>query len=296
MSTILPDDNCQKCIDRVAWFAIWSNALMALLQGTVGLLTGSTASLAIAMQTVRDIIGAGSILVAQKFSKKPQDDEFPYGYGKAEYIASGFTCLLFVLVTLFVSHMAVQSLLRPAVTYDFTPFLLAIFSVIANELQFQYMRCVGAKAKSQSILANAWSNRMDSYAAAIMAVCALGAWMGLPRLDAVAALLIIIFVFRSMFQVVVDTLRGLMDLSMNPNYREKLMTIAKSVVGVHGVRNVRTRMVGRKVWAELEIVVDKDCTIQEGQRIAQVVKESLMVRIEDLEDALVNYRPLMGHG
>lgn len=292
MSTILPDDNCQKCIDRVAWFALWSNALMALLQGTVGLLTGSTASLAIAMQTVRDIIGSGSILVAQKFSKKSQDEEFPYGYGKAEYIASGFTCLLFVLVTLFVSHMAVKSLLRPAVTYDFTPFLLAIFSVIANELQFQYMRCVGDKAKSQSILANAWSNRMDSYAAAIMAVCALGAWLGLPRLDAVAALLIIVFVFRSMTRVFVDTLRGLMDLSMNPKYKDKLAGIARSVVGVHGVRDIRTRMVGRKVWAELEIVLDQDCTVQEAQRIAQVVKESLMVRIDDLEDVLVNFRPV----
>ena len=292
MSTILPDDNCQKCIDRVAWFALWSNALMALLQGTVGLLTGSTASLAIAMQTVRDIIGSGSILVAQKFSKKSQDEEFPYGYGKAEYIASGFTCLLFVLVTSFVSHMAVKSLLRPAVTYDFTPFLLAIFSVIANELQFQYMRCVGDKAKSQSILANAWSNRMDSYAAAIMAVCALGAWLGLPRLDAVAALLIIVFVFRSMTRVFVDTLRGLMDLSMNPKYKDKLAGIARSVVGVHGVRDIRTRMVGRKVWAELEIVLDQDCTVQEAQRIAQVVKESLMVRIDDLEDVLVNFRPV----
>lgn len=292
MSTILPDENCQKCIDRMAWFAFWSNGLMAMLQGTVGLLTGSTASLAIAMQTVRDIIGSGSILVAQKFSKKPQDDEFPYGYGKAEYIASGFTCLLFVLVTLYVSHMAVHSLLKPAVTYDFTPFLLAVFSVIANELQFQYMRCVGDKAKSQSILANAWSNRMDSYASAIMAVCALGAWLGLPRLDAVAALLITLFVFRSMTRVFVDTLRGLMDLSMNPKYKEKLAGIARSVVGVHGVRDIRTRMVGRKVWAELEIVLDQDCTVQEARRIAQVVRESLMVRMDDLEDVLVNFRPV----
>ena len=292
MNKLIIDKNCQKCINRVGWFGIWTSVLLAFLQGAVGFLTGSTACLAIALQSICNVITAGAIIITQKVSSKPANEEFPLGYGKVEFIAAGFTCLLFGCVAAVVSYMALQQLMRPAAAFDFTPILVAVVSIIANELLFYYMRCVATQAKSQSIMANAWTNRADSYASAVVAVCAFGSWMGLPRLDSLAAFIVVALIVKVLFKVFMEALRGLMDSSVNPLYKDKVETIASAVVGVKGVRKVRTKQVGRKIWAELDVIVDPDCSIQDAQTIAAAVKKALLARIEEMEEALVNFKPV----
>ena len=75
---------CTSCISKSAWFAIWASLLLAMLQALVGVVSGSTACLAIAVQSVANIITSASMLVTLRVASKKPDEHIPFGYGKAE--------------------------------------------------------------------------------------------------------------------------------------------------------------------------------------------------------------------
>lgn len=286
------DKDCLQCVSRIGWFGIWSSILLALLQGAVGFTSGSKACLAIALQSISNIIASGAIIITEKVSTKPTNDEFPYGFGKVEYIAAAFTCLIIGAMSVYLSLIALGQLMGPlGKTMDFAPILVAVFSLIANEVMFHYTKCVGTHSKSPTIMASAWACRADSYAAGVVAVCVLGSWFGIPRLDAVGALVVVVLIFRVLLRVFVDALKGLLDHSANDRYAGRIEDIVLAIDEVKGIRKVRTKHMGRKVWAEMDIVVDDDCTIQNGQRVAHAVRDALLAKIDELERVIVRFGP-----
>ncbi|MBF0482958.1 MAG: cation transporter [Desulfovibrionaceae bacterium] len=286
------DKDCLQCVARIGWFGVGSSVLLALFQGAVGFTSGSKVCLAIALQSISNIISAGAIIITEKVSNKPTNEEFPYGYGKVEYVAAAFTCLAIAAMTIYLSLIALGQLLAaPGRTMDFAPILVGVFSIIANEVMFQYTLCVGKHSKSPVIMANAFACRADSYAAGVVAVCALGSWLGVERLDAVGALVIVVLIFRVLSRVFLDALRGLLDHSANDRDAGKIEDIALSIDAVRGLRRLRTKHMGRKIWAEMDIVVDAGCTIENGQRIAHAVRDALLAKIDELERVIVRFGP-----
>lgn len=289
----MKDKDCLQCITRVVWIGIWASILLAILQGTVGFVTGSKACLAIAVQSLCDLISSGAILITERISSKPANHEFPYGYGKAEFIAVGFTCLLFGAVAVSLGVTAFNELLTPTtVSFDFSPILVAIVSIIVNELLFRHMNCVGLRAKSQNILANAWANRAGSYAAGIVGVSSLGAWLGVPKLDAIATLIVALLIVKSLYGFFWGAIMGLMDKSVNDQYGDRIESIAKSVVGVLSINKIKSKHLGRKLFVEMSIGIDSASTIDDGQRISTMVKDILLAKIDNLGQVVVHFSPL----
>ncbi|GFK92298.1 magnetosome protein MamM [Fundidesulfovibrio magnetotacticus] len=287
----MKDSYCSVCMQKAAWYSIWASLLLALLQTLVGFVAGSTACLAIAIQSVSNIISSFSIIITQKVTAKEADEHFPFGYGKAEYIAAGFTCIIFAVVTLAITWIAVKQFMNaPAALMDFSPFLVAVASIIGNEILYHYLRCVAVHAKSPAIMANAMANRADSYAAGVVAVCSLGAWWGLPRLDAVATLVVALLIGRVLYKVFLDALAGLLDKSVNGAYEHKIYELAHGVPGVGLVNSLKTHRTGRKVKAELEILVERSKTVQEAYAIAEGVRTKLAASLADLDDVVVVFK------
>ncbi|CAM2057518.1 Magnetosome protein MamM [Desulfovibrionales bacterium] len=285
-------NDCLRCIVRIGWFGIWASLLLALLQGAVGITRGSNACLAIALQSICGIITSCSILITKKVTTKPATNRFPHGFDKIEFVAAGFAYLFFGIMASSLAVVAIKQLINPGVsTTDFTPILVAVVSIIANELLFQYMRCVADQANSQTIMASAWANRADAYAAAVVAVCALCAWMGAPRLDAIATLIVVTLVIKTLYKKFVEAIQGLLDRSVNDQYEERIENLAADIDGVHMVYRVQTRQVGHRIHAELKIEISTGCTIQDGQQIALNVRDRLLAKIKELDQVLVQFKP-----
>ncbi len=285
------DKDCMKCISKVGWLGLWTSVFLALLQGTVGFASGSKACLAIALQSMCDIITAGSILICQQVSNKPANDEFHYGYGKVEFVAAAFTALLFGTVTIYLTETAVKQLMgAPGTMTDFSPILVGVLSLIANEVLFAYMRCVALKAKSQTIMANAWANRVGSYASGVLILSSLGAWFGLQRLDSIATLVMVVLIAKTLLSTLIEAGKGLLDHSANAEYGEKVGLLLDDVPGVMSVGRIKTKRVGTKVWAEVEISVAAE-TIREGQQIADKAQSALLAAIDEMDQVVVHFRP-----
>lgn len=86
---------------------------LVLLKTAVGLLTGSIAVLASAVDSLLDFVVSLFNAIAVRTAEKPRDDGHNYGHGKAEGLASMLEGLFILGSALFVIWQAARRLLAP---------------------------------------------------------------------------------------------------------------------------------------------------------------------------------------
>ena len=80
------------------WLSILLNILLFILKYWAGVVTGSIAILADAWHTLSDSFTSIIVLIGVKLSKRPANEEHPFGFGRAELIASIIISVLLFVV------------------------------------------------------------------------------------------------------------------------------------------------------------------------------------------------------
>lgn len=283
---------CEQCVKQVVWVSLWNNLLMCIFKVFIGFTSGSKACIADGLHSGANIITSFAIIVSHKISSKKANREFHYGFGKVEFVAAGFISIFIILGALVLIAVSIKHLLHePSYTPHYSALLMGIISVGANEIVFRYMRCVGTQHKSQSILASAWASRADCFSSIAVILGVVGAKLGIHHLDPIAALFVVVIIIKMSSKILIDSVKPLMDFSLNDVYSHEIETVARKTENVFGISGLKTRHIGQKIWVELNIIVDSHCTMQEGQLIAEKVRKRLLEKIKDLERVLVHFMP-----
>lgn len=285
-------DKCRRCGERVAWVGIWANVVMTIMKFVVGFTSGSKSCIADGLHSSSNIVTAFALILSQRVTGKKASRDFPFGYGKAEFLAAGFVSLLIVggaisLITVSIGHL----LHEPSASPHLSAALSAVISICANEMLFRYMRCAGTRLKSQTMLANAWANRADCFSSLSVLLGVVGSKMGFHHLDPICAIIVVCIIIRVSIGIMIESVKALLDMSVNDIYGKEITDIVAGMADVHGISGMKTRHVGQKIWAELDILVDADCTIEEGHIIAEKVKRKLAEQIRDLDRIMVHLMP-----
>lgn len=290
-------ERCGQCGDRAAWAGIWTSTVLFVLKLIVGVTSGSKACIADGLHSASNIITASVIILSQRIGTRSADSRFHYGYGKVEFLAAGLISLLItagavVLVSVSIKHM----IREPSAPPHFSALLMALISIGANEMLFRFMRCAGTQLKSQTILASAWANRADCFSSLAVIVGVVGGKLGFHHLDPIAAFFVVAVIIKVSIKILVGSVKALMDSSVNDAYGKDIETIVQGIEEVRAISGLKTRHIGQKIWVELDILVDPQCTIRDGHVIADRVKDVLLEKKRDLERVLVHFRPMENEG
>ena len=91
------------------------NLLIAAAKFVAGLVSGSSAMLAEAAHSVGDTLNQGLLMTALHRSRKPADDEHPFGYGMERYFWSLLAAVgIFVLGAGFSAYQGIEALVSPS--------------------------------------------------------------------------------------------------------------------------------------------------------------------------------------
>jgi cation diffusion facilitator family transporter len=100
--------------ERTVLLAGAANLSIAVAKGIAGLLSGSTAMLAEAAHSVADTLNQAFLLTALKRSRRPADDQHPFGYGLERYFWSLLAAVgIFVLGAGFSIAEGIRAVLNP---------------------------------------------------------------------------------------------------------------------------------------------------------------------------------------
>ncbi|HEB72581.1 MAG TPA: magnetosome biogenesis CDF transporter MamB [Nitrospirae bacterium] len=285
-------DHCEKCRDEVVWYALLVNIGQAFFKGALGVISGSAALVADSFHSAADVIASSVTMISLKISSKPADKEHPYGHGQAQYISSAIVGMILLGGALALLVGSIKNIISGDVT---APGKIALFgaliSVSLNELMYRYQSCVGKENNSPAILANAWDNRSDAFSSIAVMTGITFAILGYPIADPLAAIGVSLVVIKIGVELNMVAVNGLMDSSPELEDLKEIYNIARGVPGVAGISYLRARSVGESLHVDIELVVDGELKVYEGDLIVDLTKDKITDQVDNSDEVQVYLSP-----
>ena len=188
MNQIAEGNSREKTVVRTSIIGIIANVFLAGFKAFVGLMTNS---IAIILDAVNNISDAGSsiiTIVGTKLAGKEPDKKHPFGYGRIEYLSAMIisVIVLYAGITSFVE--SVKLIINPELPdYNTISLVIVAVAVVVKILLGRYVKSVGVKVKSDSLINSGEDATLDSIISASTLVAAgvflifhisLEAWLG----------------------------------------------------------------------------------------------------------------------
>ena len=171
--------------------------------------------------------------------------------------------------------------------------IAAALSILSKELLYRYTVVVGKRIKSMAVVANAWHHRSDalSSVAVLAGVLAARLHPDLHVLDAVAALLVSVFVLKAGVDILWGAVKEMTDAAPSDAVIQQMRVCIESVPGVLGHHDLKARSSGGLLMVQVHVEVDAALSVRAGHRIAKEVEDCLRQELEDIADMIVHVDP-----
>ncbi|SEO55836.1 cation diffusion facilitator family transporter [Aquisalimonas asiatica] len=267
------------------------NLVLGLGKIVVGFIGQSQALIVDGIHSLSDLVSDGIVLLACSYGSRDADGDHPYGHGRIETVASAGVGAMLLLVAGGFIYDAIQRLLidpDALLVPGWLALSVACASIVIKEGLYHYTRVVAKQARSRLLEVNAWHHRSDALSSLVVVGGIAGVLMGLPWLDAVAAIIVAIMLAHVGLQFAWQSLRELVDTALTPEEIADIESVVRDIDGVRDVHGLRTRRMGQDALADLHVVVDPRLSVSEGHRISEEVHDRLMRDIRDVNDVLVH--------
>lgn len=278
---------------RTTLVGAFTNLGLAALQLAGGVVSQSQALVADGLHTLSDLIGDTVVLLAVRESNRPADQAHPYGHGRIETLASVLVGGLLAAVAFTLALYAARGLIdAPSlVAPEPLALLFAAVAVLTKEALFRYTRRMAARLRSTLLVANAWHHRSDVASSLVVLAGVIGALVGFPWLDSVAALIVAAMIAVIAGRLVYRGLAELIDRGLDP---ERLARIDAAIRGVDGVQDLhllRTRRMGGSALVDVHIRLASRISVSEAHHVSERVRARLLEADDDVADVTVHVDP-----
>ena len=229
-------------------------------------------------------------LVGIRASRRPPDEDHPYGHRKYETLAAAGIFVFLLLVVIEVVQGAIGHLRSghtPAITASSFGVMLATLAV--NLGVVRYESAAARRLQSEILLADTAHTRSDVLTSCAVIASLAAVWLGFPALDAVGALVVAAFIARSGYQIGLETSGILSDRVVLSE--EAIQRVVMSVPDVVGCHRIRTRGSFDHTFLDLHVWLPADMPLHEAHRLSHVVKDRLMASFPQIADAIIHIEP-----
>lgn len=282
----------KQAIRRVGVVVLVANVLLVLGKGAVWWTTGSLAVGSEAVNSLADAVYSTIILAGLYLTTKPPDFEHPHGHERIEPFVS-----LFVAVGVFAAGGAILWQSTTSIldgTYGGTAGTLGVAILVAAGVfkygLYRYCYDVGHEQNSPALVAAALDNRNDILTAAAALVGVVGAQVGYPVLDPLAAMVVSLGIIYTGFEIVRDNVNYLVGAAPPDYLRDLIVQRALSHPDVRGAHDVVAHYVGPEIDVSLHIEVEGDMTLHEAHDIETWVVQAIR-DIDEVDDVFVHIDP-----
>lgn len=285
----------QKVIIKTSWVSIIGNLILAVLKIFLGLLAGSMAVVADGIDSASDIATSFITLVTARLLNRPPNIKFPYGYEKADTVAT--KALSFIIF--FAGAQLAISTIRRIITGEIpdVPSMLAIyvtiFSIISKFILSRYLVRTGKNNNSAMLEANGKNMQNDVIISlSVLTGLIFTFILELPVIDLITALAVSVWIMKVAIQIFFKTNIELMDGLKDPVLYCELFNAVKKVKGAYNPHRVRVRKIGNYHMISMDIEVEPLLQVYEAHEIAYNVEEEIKKNLPNVYDIVVHIEPL----
>lgn len=279
-----------KMGEKGAWVSIVAYLGLAAAKIIVGVVARSQALIADGVNNTTDVVASVAVLIGLKVSRKPPDEDHPYGHFRAETIASLIASFIMAAAGLQVLLRAAGSLFAETVAPpDLAAAWTALFCALVMFLVYRFNLKLGEKINSQAVRAAAKDNRSDALVSVGAAIGIFGSQYGLPWLDPLAATVVGILIVKTGWDIFWEASHHLTD-GFDQERLADLRRTVESTAGVDGVKDIKARVHGNSLFVDVVVLVDPRLSVVESHDIAEQIEKKLM-RTHEIINVHVHIEP-----
>ncbi|MEB3210504.1 MAG: cation diffusion facilitator family transporter [Leptolyngbyaceae bacterium] len=261
--------------------------ITAIAQATVFWLSGSVALLADLIHNVGDALTALPLGVAFIVGRRKPTERFAYGYGRVEDLAGLAVVGVVLLSAMITAYESIDRFYHPQPIHHLGALAIAaIIGFIGNETVAVFRMRVGREINSAALVADGQHALADGLVSLAVLVSATGVWLGYVWADPVIGLVITALLLKIVWESGQTIFTRLLD-GVDPEVIDSLRHAAEHVTQVESVSHIRARWLGHRLYTEIDVVVAGECSVKEGQAIANAVRDQIQTHISYLDNATV---------
>jgi cation diffusion facilitator family transporter len=272
-------------LTRYAWLSIAAAVVTITLKSTAYFLTGSVGLLSDALESLVNLASAIVALLVLRMITRPANDEFTFGFSKAEYFSSGFEGGMILLAAAGIIITALPRLLNP-IPLEQLGLGLAI-SVVASLINLgvsMILMRAGQRYHSITLEADARHLMTDVWTTGGVLVGIALVWLtGWIRLDPVIAILVAINILFTGYRLLVRSGRGLLDVAIPTEELTSVKSILDSFkdqgVSYHALRS---RQAAARKFMVVHLLVPGEWSVRKGHTLAEQVEMRVLETISNV--------------
>lgn len=286
----------QKIANKVSIITIAANAILSIFKAVAGIIAHSGAMISDAVHSASDVFSTFVVIIGIKLAAKDSDKEHPYGHERLECVAAIVLAMVLFLTGLGICISAVEKIFGGTQSELEVPGMLAliaaIISIIVKEAMYWNTRYYAKKIDSGALMADAWHHRSDALSSVGALIGIGGAMLGYPVMDAIASLVIFVFIVKAAYDIFMDAIDKMVDRSCSEEFENEIRECVMENERVLGIDLLQTRIFGNKIYVDLEISVDSEMSLKGAHIIAENVHDRIEERFEKIKHIMVHVNPM----
>ena len=279
--------------NRTILITVVMNIFLSLIKLLAGFIGHSTSMISDGVHSLSDVISSIGVFIGLRISQKPADIDHPYGHEKFEAVLSKILAFILFLTGLSIGYSAIETIVSSSyIIPKMMTIWAALLSIGVKEWMYHYTIRQAKKIESTALAADAWHHRSDSLSSIGALIGIIGARLGFPILDPLAALVITLIILKVAIEIFVEATNQVIDKAASPELVNEIIQQIKSVNGVLAIDSLKTRVHSNRIYVDLEISVEATLSLIEAHTIAEAVHYQLEQNIHKIKHCTVHVNPL----
>jgi len=271
-------------LEKKATFASSSvAALLVLLKLTVGILSGSIAVLASAIDSLLDLTVSMFNYFALHNAEKHPDEQFQFGRSKLEPLAAVIEGTIISFSALFILYEAISKIIHPvSMKYMSASIYVMVASFIITGFLVVFLNYVAKKTKNMVIRADALHYKTDIFSngAVLFALIAIE-YTGEQLIDPILGIAIAFYMIYSAVPIIKEGVLMLLDVALVKEDVEKIEAILKSEPEITTYHYLQTRESGSHIFISYHLVFSVSISLYDAHLIADKIEAKIKALFDD---------------
>ena len=251
--------------------------LLVFIKLTVGILSGSVAILASAIDSLLDMTVSIFNYFALHIAEKDPDEKFHFGRSKLEPLAAVIEGTIISMSAIFIMYDAITKIARKSeMTMVQESIGVMIISIVVTAFLVLFLRHVAKKTGNMVIEADALHYQTDLLSnAAILVALGLVSFTGKTIIDPIVGIGIALYMLYSAYPIIKRGILMLLDVAIPKEDIEEIERMIQSFPEVNGYHYLKTRESGSHVFVSVHVVFTPEMTLLEAHRIADAIEKEI---------------------
>ena len=255
----------KKTIIKTSIVGIITNLVLVVFKAFVGILANSIAIVLDAVNNLTDVLSSAVTIVGTKLANKAPDKKHPYGHGRIEYFTSFIIAIIILFAAIIAIKESVEKIISPANTnYSIISLVIVAVAVVAKFILSKYVKKIGQKVNSQSLIASGEDAFTDSILSFSTLVAAIINYIWNLNLEGYLGIAIGFFIAKASIEILTEAVNSILGIRADGDLSKNLKNRILKFKEVQGVYDLNLHNYGpANIVGSTHIQVRNDMTAEE---------------------------------